>query len=216
MYIYIVIIVIIICLIYLFWYRNSVEAYKSNIDNNTYKIVDGYSEIEKQQAADMIAKINIFIISTMKYLRNKYIYNDGGYSDNNLSKEQKKNIVVKLLTRYDPNRLRENNPISTKNTSYVLNKGVEVAFCIREKISGNNNFHDFNVLQFVTLHEMSHIGMNGYGHNKHFWKVFKFLTEEAKEAGLYEPMDYSKKSVNYCGLTVTLNPYFYDIDSIMV
>ena len=46
------------------------------------------------------------------------------------------------------------------------------------------------------------------GHKQEFWDNFKFLLENAKEAGIHEPIDYSKQSKDYCGMTITDNPYY--------
>ena len=61
---------------------------------------------------------------------------------------------------------------------------------------------------FVALHELSHIATESIGHNKEFWDNFKFILKEAQEAGLYKMVDYSKDNKEYCGMTITDNPYF--------
>jgi hypothetical protein len=59
------------------------------------------------------------------------------------------------------------------------------------------------------LHEMAHIGnYNGWGHNKRFWSVFKFLLEEAKESKIYKPINWADYPTKYCGLDVKYNPLF--------
>ena len=60
----------------------------------------------------------------------------------------------------------------------------------------------------VALQEMSNICNTSIGHTKEFWDNFKFLLEEAKDAGLHEPVDYSKKPVEYCSMKITDNPYY--------
>jgi hypothetical protein len=57
---------------------------------------------------------------------------------------------------------------------------------------------------------LSHIATTSIGHKQDFWQNFKFLLEKAKEAGIYNPVDYKKKPQTYCGMTITDNPY-YDI-----
>jgi hypothetical protein len=92
-------------------------------------------------------------------------------------------------------------------SSYTINKGELMALCLREK-KGNHPFHDYNTLQFVMIHEMAHITSVSEGHNQEFINNFKFLLREANTLGYYEPVNYSKSPVNYCGIKVTNNPFY--------
>ena len=92
-------------------------------------------------------------------------------------------------------------------SSYTINKGDQIALCLRHK-KNDHPFHDYNTLQFVTIHEMAHIASVSEGHNAEFIANFRFLLKEATSLGYYEPVDYSKNSINYCGVKVTNNPYF--------
>jgi hypothetical protein len=46
------------------------------------------------------------------------------------------------------------------------------------------------------------------GHKQEFWQNFKFVLENAKESGIYKPVDYKKSPEQYCGMTITDNPYY--------
>ena len=63
---------------------------------------------------------------------------------------------------------------------------------------------------FVNLHELTHIAStkNDPGHKIDFWKNFKIILQEAKEIGVYKPINYKKTPVNYCGMNIFYNPYF--------
>ena len=61
---------------------------------------------------------------------------------------------------------------------------------------------------FVAIHELSHVASESIGHNKEFWDNFKFLLKEATDAGVYKMVDYSSNNTEYCGMTITDNPYF--------
>ena len=61
---------------------------------------------------------------------------------------------------------------------------------------------------FVAIHEMAHITTVSIGHNKEFWDNFKYLLIKAKECKIYDPVDYSKNKTDYCGMTISDNPYF--------
>ena len=92
-------------------------------------------------------------------------------------------------------------------SSYTINKGELMALCLRHK-NNDHTFHDHNTLQFVMIHEMAHIASISEGHNQEFINNFRFLLREAKSFGNYEPVNYSNKPINYCGIKVTNNPYF--------
>ena len=92
-------------------------------------------------------------------------------------------------------------------SSYTINKGDLVAICLRHKHK-DHPFHDYNTLLFVIIHEMSHIASISEGHNSEFIKNFKWLLIEAKKLGYYEPVNYQKTPITYCGVKVTNNPYF--------
>jgi predicted metal-dependent hydrolase len=61
---------------------------------------------------------------------------------------------------------------------------------------------------FVAIHELSHIATKSIGHKTEFWDNFKFLLENAKQAGIHSPTDYKKKPVEYCGMDIKDNPYY--------
>lgn len=72
----------------------------------------------------------------------------------------------------------------------------------------DNNLIDEHTLTFVAIHELSHVMSISIGHKSEFWGNFKFLLENAKEAKIHEPVDYSNKPAEYCSLKITDSPYF--------
>jgi hypothetical protein len=202
-----------LCIVYHKYFK--VEPYQSTIDGLEYNIVSSFSDQTHEEAANMLAMINRFIGKLISHLDTKYVKNP---SKTKYSAKKLK-IIKNIIKRYKPGVLRENNPMTTSNTSYVLNKGTEVAFCLREKKSGSNHFHSFNDIQFVVLHELAHLGLDSYGHRETFWRTFKFLINEAYEAELYHPINYALlgNEMNYCGVFVGYSPFFdkkLDIDNI--
>lgn len=117
-------------------------------------------------------------------------------------------IVRNLKSRYDPSQLVENDPKGTRNTSYVLQKGQIMAICLRERQTGNKHLHELPILQFVTMHELAHIGTLDHGHNPSFWKNFKVILQEGSKAGYHLPDFSVTKPEQYCGITVSHNPYY--------
>ena len=92
-------------------------------------------------------------------------------------------------------------------TAYSENKGEKLAFCLNTTKEGNKLI-DINTLTFVALHELSHIMTESIGHNQEFWQNFKFLLENAKASGIYNPVDYKKDPKEYCGMKINDNPYY--------
>jgi hypothetical protein len=114
--------------------------------------------------------------------------------------------VKRLVSNFNPKRVSETLPTS-ELTAYSENKGEKIAFCLNSSKAGSSLI-DLNTLTFVAIHELSHLMTKSIGHKQDFWQHFKFLLENAKKAGIYTPVDYKKKPQNYCGMTISDNPYF--------
>jgi hypothetical protein len=114
--------------------------------------------------------------------------------------------VKRLVEGFNPKKISETLPTS-ELTAYSENKGEKIAFCLNTKKDGNKLI-DINTLTFVALHELSHIMTKSIGHKQEFWQNFKFLLTNAKEANIYQPVDYKKQPQDYCGMTINDNPYY--------
>ena len=165
----------------------------SKIDRRRYPVVGSMENAD--HAADMLAKLNRANVSLIKYMKKKY------------QNTQFNEHVERLARRYNPDVLGEHIPLGKRNTSYVTNKGQKIRFCLRPE-SDRDTIHDWNILMFVSLHEISHIMNTGQGHEKDFWAIFKFILGNAVEIGIYKPKDYSLSPVEYCNLTVVYNPLY--------
>lgn len=113
----------------------------------------------------------------------------------------------RLVKGFKADKISETLPTS-ELTAYSENKGEKIAFCLNKTKENNENLIDVNTLTFVALHELSHIMTESIGHKQDFWENFKFLLVNAKEAGIYEPVNYKNNPKEYCGMTITDNPYF--------
>lgn len=161
----------------------------STIDGNKYCVRE---RARLQEAADMLAKVNGKCKNLVDYVDEKY-----GDKEN----------VKRLVKGYNPKKISETLPTS-EYTAYSENKGEKLAFCLNKKKKGQSNMIDEHTLMFVAIHELSHIATKSIGHKKEFWDNFKFLLENAKEAGIHSPTDYKKKPVEYCGMDIKDNPYY--------
>lgn len=162
-------------------------------------------------AALLLEQTHAKMIRFLAYLKDKYHVNE---TDEEIADcathphdTEQRRIVTALLDGYNPDVFYENRP-GTNGTSYTINKGSAMYICLRNKIN-QNKLVDPDMLMYVMLHEASHIAnYNGWGHEKRFWEVFKFILQNAVESGTYTPIDYSKRPEDYCGLHVNYNPYF--------
>ena len=112
-----------------------------------------------------------------------------------------------MVNGFNPKKIMETLPTSSL-TAYSENKGEKIAFCLNKKKENDNVLIDEHTLTFVAIHELSHIATKSIGHKSEFWENFKYLLHEAKDAGIYKPVDYSAKPQEYCGMTIHDNPYF--------
>ena len=145
----------------------------------------------KKPSADLLSEV---IIKMFK-LRN------GLLKDKNNYPEMKEYIEL-LGSNFNEERTKiyENDP-SSELTSFSVNKGEEVAFCLKSKKSGE--LHKLNLLLYVAIHEMAHMGCPEIGHGELFKKVFRFLTLRAIDMGIYEKEDYNANPVEYCGMILS-------------
>lgn len=167
----------------------------STVDGNPYTVKKRFED--HQKASDILARLNSINETIIEHMEKKYMNTED------------EDDVRFLAENYDGGTLSEHTPDSTINTSYVLNKGDLIKLCLRDPKTGE--FHDFQTLLFVNLHELSHLLDKEYGHNESFWDSFTAILNEAIELNIYEPRDYSKHPVKYCGLTITSSPLYDDI-----
>lgn len=124
----------------------------------------------------------------------------------NIRENPESTYSLQRLKHWDNTFVFENIKESWKNdsTSYSINKGEELVFCIRDKI--NNSIHDINTLMFVAIHELAHIITDELQHTDKFWKNMKSLLKRAEIMGLYHNVDYNMNPVEYCGMTINSSP----------
>jgi hypothetical protein len=161
----------------------------SGVDGNKYCVRE---RKKLEPAADLLAKTSEKCKKLVEYVYKKY---------------PEKENVKRLKAGFNPKQIMETLPTSTY-TAYSENKGEKLAFCLNVKNKDNNNLIDENTLTFVAIHELSHIATKSIGHKSEFWENFKFLLQEAKEAGIHNPVDYKKSPQEYCGMKIHDNPYY--------
>ena len=160
----------------------------STVDGNKYCVRE---RAKINDAADLLATVTEKCNKLVIYLKEKHSDDED---------------VKRLIEGFNPKKISETLPTS-ELTAYSENKGEKIAFCLN-KTKNSTTLIDINTLTFVAIHELSHIMTKSIGHKQEFWENFKFLLENAKDAGLYTPVDYKKKPQGYCGMTITDSPYF--------
>lgn len=163
---------------------NNINFYVRNIEN-------------KEEAGEMLFKIRENLIN----LVNK-IYED--YTENKLEIDEIKYMkyIKRIMNKIYTVKISEN--IKDSNlTSYTLNKGDEMVFCLRSKI--DNSIHNLNDLLYVAIHEIAHIGCTEIGHTHLFKKINKYLLKKAIKYNIYTYKNYSKQNIEYCGINISSN-----------
>lgn len=183
----IILFLILLILAKILFKRKILEHIKSDVDGRIYEVQD---LPDKKYAADLLAIMRKKILLIIDHLKKPE------FKDNE--------IVQKLFDRCNPDKIREGD-YDPQYTSYTVNKGEEIVFCLRSrKINKFNKLHDINLMTFVCLHELSHICNDGIGHDQGFHDNFNFLLDEAKKINLYNPDMMNSSSVEYCGLTISM------------
>jgi len=190
---YVIIGFILIACLYIYFQTDDfqLKCIVSTVDGNKYCV----REREKvQAAADLLASVTEKCKSLVKYMVDRFPDKDN---------------VIRLNENFNPQKVMETLPTSNY-TAYSENKGEKIAFCLNKVKGENDNMIDEHTLTFVAIHEIAHTMTKSIGHKSEFWDNFKFLLENAKEAGIHDPADYKKNPQNYCGMEIHDNPY-YDV-----
>ena len=183
---FICVILIVIIFIHFNNKYKDVEFNVSSIDGRKYLV---QNHKDKQKAADLLATIRKNLILVVQ----------------ELSKTNKNNEDIKRMVRnFNPDNITESDE-NSKYTSYSVNKGEKMVFCIRTR-DENNNLESLNTMMFVALHELAHTMTKSIGHTEEFWNNFRIILRNARKLGVYKRVDYNKTPVSYCGTMITDDP----------
>ena len=154
---------------------------------------------DKEDAAKLLADI----------AANCQVLVDYVYENIDSFKERKEDIE-RLYKNFRPDAISESSP-NNNYTSYSINKGEKIVFCLRKKKgSHKNELMDLNTMMFVAIHELAHLITKSIGHTPEFWANMKFLLQQAikKDVNVYEKQDFSSNPEQYCGMTITDSPLY--------
>ncbi len=164
---------------------NELTYVTSNVDGRSYLV---RNRPDKQDAADLLGRVNRKLIKIVEYM------------DNNVDSDEAR----RLVKNFNPDVLSESLSDSS-HTSYSVNKGEKIVFCLRSK-DGKETIVDDNTMTFVAIHELAHLMTKSIGHNQDFWDNMKELLKVAIELGLYQKQDFKNNPVMYCGTKITDTP----------
>ena len=230
----IIIIISLIVIIYKYFEASTydVTMVTSSINGKSYLV---RNLPDKQEAADLLGKLSVKlqklvdIVQTQGYesIYMKYLKQDvdketktstvskdliegqkGGSSDTQELEQQIKNKlkddIARLVSNFNPDAFSETTP-DAKYTSYSVNKGEKIVFCLRDKKDGENLVKE-NIMTFVAIHELGHLMTKSIGHEPEFWNSFKLLLKIAIDNGLYKNIDFNSTPKDYCGIKITDTP----------
>lgn len=165
---------------------NEVTFVTSTLDNKDYLVRNIQ---DKELAANMLAKMRMKLESICKFMKEKYPGDEA---------------VIRMNEKFNSDNITEAGK-NNQYTSYSVNKGEKIVFCIRQK-DEEESLVDENTMTFVSIHELAHIMTKSVGHTSEFWDNFKRLLKEAIDNNLYNHEDYSKEPKDYCGIKVSDTP----------
>lgn len=183
--IYIVVIILFLVLILFDNKKKDMEYIKSGVDKKEYLV---RKLPDKQEAANLLAQTREKLLELSDYLEEKYPNDER----------------VKRLERFHNTIIVESQPKS-KFTSFSVNKGEKIVFCLRSRNS-EEKLVNLNLLMFVALHELAHVITKSVGHTEEFWDNFKWILIQAVKIKVYKPHDFQKKPEEYCGTQITDSP----------
>lgn len=147
---------------------------------------------DKQEAADRLGRIRESLCKLKNHLGETH---------------EQKPFVKQLVKNFTctSDQFSESTPEAV-HTSYTVDK-EKVFMCLRQR-NAKEELVSENVLLFVALHEMAHMGTSTIGHTPDFWNNFAWLLTQAEELGIYKYTDFAAHPVEYCGVHITDSPTY--------
>lgn len=193
----------IILLIYVVYTASSDKVYSvmgdvtSDVDQRVYTVKKAVCNREtgmcknfadSKEAANLLAKVKQNLVRLVATLKVKYP-NDPD--------------IQRLLYRFSPDSIVEGSNNSGL-TTYTVNKGSTIAFCLRSRDDKYTLDTNLNTLMYVALHELAHILDKDHdpAHKNGFPKKMQFIIKEATELGIYTYQDYRTNPSQHCGITI--------------
>ena len=153
---------------------------------------------DKEEASLLLSKIRKRLIDLVDHTSKEIKEKD--------EKTDHLKSLKRLKKNFRPNNITESSP-GNKYTSYSINKGEKIVFCLRSKET--DKLVDINTMMFVAIHELAHLMTKSIGHTTEFWDNMRFLLKEGIKIKVYEKQDFNSVPVEYCGTQITDTPLNY-------
>ncbi len=169
-------------------FSNDVDYVESYLDHRQYLV---RNLPDKADSARLLSLIRARLMKLINHMQIKY---------------PQDSRVYRLAKNFNSDQISESAPDS-KYTSYSVNKGEKIVFCVRQR-NDKNELVDLNTMMFVAIHELAHLMTISIGHTKEFWENMKFLLTEAlsENVQLYRYQPFHNDPVPYCGTIITDTP----------
>ena len=186
--------ILIVVIVYLVYSINNSGLIRAEFDGQVYMV----QELpDKMKAVDLLIKLK----NDLSTIAQKTL--ERAKDENNVEYIGYMQIINdRLNTVY----IREVEKDS-QYTSYSVNKGEELVFCLRNKQT--HEFYDYNKILYVAVHEIAHIGCPEIGHTKLFFELNRYILETAQKLKMYDYVDYNNTPEEYCGIQIYTNVLNY-------
>jgi len=187
--------ILVLLIIYLIYSIRTAGLVTAEFNGQIYMVQE---HEDKMKAVDLLIKLkkDLTIIAQKSLDRAK--------TEKNQEYIEYTSTIIKRLTTVYIREVEKDSPY----TSYSVNKGEELVFCLRHKKTFE--FYDYNKILYVAVHEIAHIGCPEVGHTKLFFEINKYILKTAKDSGMYDFVDYNSKAEEYCGIEINTNVLNYN------
>jgi len=158
---------------------------------------------DKEEAALLLSKIRERLSTLVEHVCTDSSKEENETNDKDVDEERSASLK-RLKKNFRPNNMTESSP-GNKYTSYSINKGDKIVFCLRAK-DGSDKLVDLNTMMFVAIHELAHLMTKSIGHTTEFWDNMRFLLKEGIKIKIYIKQDFNSIPVDYCGTKITDTP----------